>query len=74
MDIEIGIRNVARALNFSVDANADDISKTIETAVEDKKPVSLTDNRGRRIVIPTDALGYVVIGSDIAHPVGFGAL
>ncbi|MFT8638505.1 MAG: DUF3107 domain-containing protein [Bifidobacterium sp.] len=74
MDIEIGIRNVARALNFTVDASADDISKAIDAAVADKKPIDLTDNRGRRIVIPTDALGYAVIGSDIAHPVGFGAL
>ncbi|MFT8704796.1 DUF3107 domain-containing protein [Bifidobacterium aquikefiricola] len=74
MEIEIGIRNVARALNFNVDATADDISKTIDDAVAGNKPIDLTDSRGRRIVIPTDALGYVVIGSDIAHPVGFGAL
>jgi hypothetical protein len=35
------------------------------------KVLKLTDNKGRRFIVPADALGYVEIGAEEARRVGF---
>ncbi len=74
MDVEIGIINVARPVNFATEASADEVSKAIDEAVSNNSVVNLTDSKGRRIVIPAQSIGYAIIGSETSHPVGFGAL
>lgn len=74
MDIEFGIRNVARTVSFSTDEKADEVAAHISQALKEGGPIDLVDDKGRHIVVPKDALGYAVIGSDTTHPVGFGAL
>ncbi|OZG67315.1 DUF3107 domain-containing protein [Bifidobacterium eulemuris] len=74
MDIELGIQNVTRPVNFSTDASADEVSQIIEQAVANGLTINLTDDKGRRIVVPAGALGYALIGSETKHAVGFGAL
>ena len=74
MDIELGIQNVARPVNFSTDESADNVSQAIAQAVADNTTIDLTDDKGRRIIVPANALGYALIGSETKHAVGFGAL
>lgn len=74
MDIELGIQNVARSVNFSTDESADNVSQAIAQAVADNATIDLTDDKGRRIIVPAKALGYAIIGSETKHAVGFGNL
>lgn len=74
MDIELGIRNVARTVTFSTDDSADQVNDAIAAAVTEGKPITLTDDKGRRIIVPAEALGYAIVGSETKHAVGFGAL
>ena len=74
MDVEIGIRNVARAVNFATDKSADEVSDAISEAVADATVVDLTGTKGRRIVVPGNAIGCAIVGSETSHLVGFGAL
>ena len=74
MDIELGIQNVARPVNFSTDESADNVSQAIAQAVADNTTIDLTDDKGRRIIVPAEALGYAIIGSETKHAVGFGTL
>ena len=81
MDIELGIQNVARPVNFSTDESADNVSQAIAQAVADNTTIDLTDDKGRRIIVPAKALvvpagslGYAIIGSETKHAVGFGTL
>ena len=57
MDIELGIQNVARPVNFSTDESADNVSQAIAQAVADNATIDLTDDKGRRIIVPAKALG-----------------
>ena len=57
MDIELGIQNVARPVNFSTDESADNVSQAIAQAVADNTTIDLTDDKGRRIIVPAKALG-----------------
>lgn len=72
MDIELGIRNVARTVTFSTDQSADEVNAVIADAIAAKTPINLTDDKGRHIVVPADALGYAIVGSETKHAVGFG--
>lgn len=74
MDIELGIQNVARPVNFSTDESADNVSQAIAQAVADNTTIDLTDDKGRHIIVPAKALGYAIIGSETKHAVGFGTL
>ena len=74
MDIEFGIKNVARTVNFSTNAKADEVAAHISQALSQGEPIDLVDDKGRHIIVPKESLGYAVIGSDTTHPVGFGAL
>ena len=74
MDIELGIRNVARTVTFSTDQSADEVNAVIAAAIAAKTPINLTDDKGRHIVVPADALGYAIVGSETKHAVGFGTL
>jgi hypothetical protein len=38
----------------------------------DRGIFAITDVKGRRIVVPVAALGFVEIGEDESRPVGFG--
>ena len=55
MDIELGIQNVARPVNFSTDESADNVSQAIAQAVADNTTIDLTDDKGRRIIVPAKA-------------------
>ncbi len=72
MDIHIGIRNVGRELSFESEETADAVQRTVETALGAGAPVVLDDAKGRRFIIPADALGYIEVGATEARRVGFG--
>ena len=56
------------------DESADNVSQAIAQAVADNATIDLTDDKGRRIIVPAKALGYAIIGSETKHAVGFGTL
>ncbi|WEV69752.1 DUF3107 domain-containing protein [Bifidobacterium sp. ESL0775] len=74
MDVELGVQNVARPINFTTDESAEKISKKIAQAVAIHEPIDLVDDKDRHIVVPAGALGYAIVGSETKHAVGFGAL
>ena len=50
------------------------LNQAIAQAVADNTTIDLTDDKGRRIIVPAKALGYAIIGSETKHAVGFGTL
>ncbi|WEV75015.1 DUF3107 domain-containing protein [Bifidobacterium sp. ESL0800] len=74
MDVELGIQNVARPVNFTTDNSAEEVSKAISDAVSKGEPIDLVDDKDRHIMVPAGALGYAIVGSETKHAVGFGAL
>lgn len=72
MEIRIGIQNVAREIVIETEMGADDVAAAVAAAVEGAT-LDLTDVKGRRVVVPAGALGYVDIGEESKRRVGFGA-
>ncbi|GAA2243872.1 DUF3107 domain-containing protein [Rarobacter faecitabidus] len=74
MEITVGIQNTARELALEVAESAAEVSKAVSAAIESGRSLTLTDVKGRTVIVPAAALAFVELGSEEQRPVGFGAL
>lgn len=73
MEIKIGVRNIARELNFETEVDLAQFEADLEQAMGNPDGVwRLEGTKGRRIYVPVSALGYVEVNSEQSRPVGFG--
>ncbi|MFP5253678.1 MAG: DUF3107 domain-containing protein [Actinomycetes bacterium] len=70
MEVKIGVQNANRELVIDSDQEGDDVEKQVREGLE-QGVLTLTDSKGRRVVVPTDKLAYVEIGSPSVGQVGF---
>ncbi|MFE5330602.1 DUF3107 domain-containing protein [Embleya sp. NPDC056575] len=74
MEIKIGVQHAGRELVLESADNPEDVERAIADALSGASPLlSLTDEKGRRVIVPADRLAYVEIGESSARKVGFGA-
>ncbi|WP_406283080.1 DUF3107 domain-containing protein [Embleya sp. NBC_00896] len=74
MEIKIGVQHAGRELVLESTENPEDVERAIADALSGATPLlSLTDEKGRRVIVPADRLAYVEIGEPSARKVGFGA-
>jgi hypothetical protein len=72
MEVKIGVQNVSRELTLDTNQEGDEIEASVAKALSGGEPViTLTDSKGRRVLIPTGSLAYVEIGSPTIGQVGF---
>jgi hypothetical protein len=72
MEVKIGVQNASRELVFDSDQSTDDIEKAVSDALSSERGLlALTDTKGRRVLVPTDKMAYVEIGSPTIGQVGF---
>ena len=71
MEVKIGVQNAARELTIDLDQSADSVQQLVADAVASGGIVSLTDSKGRRVVVPAAKLAYVEIGHGTVGQVGF---
>jgi hypothetical protein len=75
VDVKIGVQHAARELVLESTDTADAITKAVSAALTGESRIfSLTDQSGRRVVVPSDKLAYVEIGEPETRKVGFGAM
>ncbi|MET8144666.1 DUF3107 domain-containing protein [Sphaerisporangium sp. NPDC005288] len=73
MEVKIGVRSVHREIIVETEMSVEDVEQELRNALAaDRGVFSLTDVKGKRIVVPVSALGFVEIGGDETRPVGFG--
>ncbi len=70
MEIKIGVQNSPRELVVDVPLEADDVEKAVREAMGGGV-LSLTDSKGRRVIVPGDRLAYVEVTTSITGTVGF---
>ena len=74
MEIKISIVNTARELAIDVNRSADEVEASLREAIANDALWQLTDQRGRRVIVPVSKIGYVDLGVEGSRPVGFGAV
>ncbi len=71
MEVKIGVQNAARELTVETDESADHVEKLVSEAVAAEGVLTLTDTKGRRVIVPVAKLAYVEIGHGTLGQVGF---
>lgn len=77
MEIKIGITDVPREVAVETDATREEVEAQVREALASPDPqqlLTLTDNRGRTVLVPTRRVAYVDLGAATPRQVGFGAL
>jgi Protein of unknown function (DUF3107) len=74
VEIKVGIQYVNREVVVETDESAAQVEKSFTDAVVNGSVLTLTDNRGRRVMIPGDKIAYLELGEENARRVGFGSL
>ena len=72
MEIKIGVQNIGREIVLESAEDADAVAKVVEDAITNGSELRLKDDKGRVIIVPGNALGYVEIGAEESRRVGFG--
>lgn len=70
MEVKIGVLHANRELVIDTEMSGDEVESRVASARE-QGLLSLTDAKGRRVVVPADKLAYVEIGSPSVGQVGF---
>jgi hypothetical protein len=74
VEIKIGVQDIARELTVETTATAAEVEAQLATALTDGGLLTLTDEKGRKVLIPAAKIAYVDLGQEKARPVGFGAM
>ncbi|MDH6116502.1 MULTISPECIES: DUF3107 domain-containing protein [unclassified Kitasatospora] len=75
MEVKIGVQNAPREIVIESPQTADEVENAVAKALDGtSKLFSLTDEHGRRIIVPAERLAYVEIGEQAARKVGFGTI
>ena len=72
MEVKIGVQQASRELTVDTDMEPADVEKAVAAARESGL-LTLTDTKGRTVIVPSDKLAYVEIGSPTTGQVGFRA-
>lgn len=74
MEIKVGVQHVNREVVVETNETAAAVEKSFAKALETGGLLTLTDERGRKILLPAAQIGYLDIGEENSRRVGFGGL
>jgi hypothetical protein len=75
VEVRIGVQHATRELVIDSAETTDAILAAVTAAVTgDASLLTLTDERGRQVLVPSDKLAYVEVGEPESRRVGFGSL
>ena len=74
MEVKIGVQSITREIVVETPSSPEDVERSLLTAMKDGGMFSLRDEKGGRVLIPADKIGYVEINGSEQRRIGFGNL
>ena len=74
MEVKIGIQSIARELVLETRLSAQEIEESLAAALAEGKLFSLPDDKGGKVLVPADKIGYVEFTGLDERRIGFGSL
>lgn len=75
MEVKIGVQHAPREIVLESGQSAEEVERSVADALVGKAQLlSLTDDKGRKVLVPADRIAYVELGEPATRRVGFGAL
>jgi len=74
VEIKVGIQQINRELVIETSESAVDVENSFAEAVAKGGLLTLTDERGRKVLIQASSIGYLDVGEENTRHVGFGSV
>ncbi|EST23382.1 hypothetical protein N566_25845 [Streptomycetaceae bacterium MP113-05] len=75
VEVKIGVQHAPREIVIESRQSAEEVHAAVEAALgKNSALLSLEDEHGRRVLVPSDRVAYVEIGEPSGRKVGFGAI
>jgi hypothetical protein len=75
VEVKIGVQHAPREIVLESGQSAEEVEQAIADALAGTSQLlSLTDEKGRKVLVPADKIAYVELGEPAVRRVGFGAL
>lgn len=71
MEVKIGVQYAPRELVMESAQSPAEIEQIVTDAIANEEMLSLTDEKGRRIIVPVNKVAYVEIAEASPRAVGF---
>jgi hypothetical protein len=75
VEVKIGVQHAPREIVLESGQSVEEVERLVSEALSGKTQLlALQDEKGRKVLVPTDRLAYVEIGEPTVRKVGFGTL
>ncbi len=73
MEVKIGVQDSPREITLESGESREDVMAAVEKALKDGGLLTLTDDRGRTVIVNAARITYVELGASSSRRVGFGS-
>ena len=70
-DVKIGVSDSSHELNFECSNSQAEVIAKVNDAIKSSSVLSLSDSKGREILVPFNKISYVEVGESADRHVGF---
>ena len=74
MEVKIGIQSIPRELVLDTASSPDEIERALSTALSNGGMFVVRDDKGGKVLIPAEKIGYVELNGTDQRKIGFGNL
>ena len=74
MEIKIGIQSISRELVLDTPSSPDELERSLLTALSNGGMFVVRDEKGGKVLIPAEKIGYVELNGTEQRRIGFGSL
>jgi hypothetical protein len=71
VEVKIGVQYAARELVLESAQTPAEVEQLVTEAMAKESVLTLTDEKGRKVIVPTAKLAYVEIAESVNRPFGF---
>ncbi len=72
-DVKIGISDSTQELNIECENSQSEVIAKVTEAIKSSSVLSLSDSKGREILVPFNKISYVEVGESADRRVGFAS-
>jgi hypothetical protein len=72
MEVKIGIQSIPREIVVETPSTPDEVERSLLAALKDGGMFALRDDKGGRILVPAEKIGYVELSGSEQRRIGFG--
>ena len=74
VEVKIGIQSIQRELVLDTSSSPDEVERSLATALSNGGMFVVRDDKGGKVLIPAEKIGYVELNGTEQRKIGFGNL